>query len=163
MRKASSLEKTDPDDGKDWRQEEKGKTEDEMVGWHHWLNGHKFEQTSGESEGQGSLACCSPWSCKELDMISNWTTTTNIIYGYKEWSLAACDNMDGSLGFYIKWHKSDRERKVLQISHMWNPKSKCIFQNFKTTLIDAETRLVVIRGGERREKWEKRVKCFCRF
>ena len=57
----------DPDAGKDWRQEEKGTTEDEMVGWHHWLNGHEFEQTLGDSEGQGSLVCCSPWGCKELD------------------------------------------------------------------------------------------------
>ena len=57
----------DPDPGKDWRQEEKGATEDEMVGWCHWLNGHKFEQTLGESEGQRSLACCSPWGCKQSD------------------------------------------------------------------------------------------------
>ena len=42
-------------------------TEDKMVGWHHQLNGHEFEQTLGDSEGQGSLACCSPWGCKELD------------------------------------------------------------------------------------------------
>ena len=47
--------------GKDWRQEEKGMTEDEMVGWHHQLNGHEFEETPGETEGQGSLVCCSPW------------------------------------------------------------------------------------------------------
>ena len=58
----------DPDAGKDWRQEEKGMTEDEMVGWHHWLNWHEFEQAPGDGEGQGSLACCSPWSCKESDM-----------------------------------------------------------------------------------------------
>ena len=51
----------DPDAGKNWRQEEKGTTEDEMVGWHHWFNGHELEQTLGDSEGQGSLACCSPW------------------------------------------------------------------------------------------------------
>ena len=57
----------DPDAGKDWRQEEKGVKEDEMVGWHHWVNGHEFEQTPGDHEGQGSLECCSPWSCKELD------------------------------------------------------------------------------------------------
>ena len=50
----------DPDPGKDWGPEEKGATEDEMVGWHHRLNGHEFEQTLGDSEGQGSLACCSP-------------------------------------------------------------------------------------------------------
>ena len=57
-----------PDAGKLWRQEEKGTTEDKMVGWHHWLNGHEFEQTPGDSEGQGSLVCCSPWDCKELNM-----------------------------------------------------------------------------------------------
>ena len=49
----------DPDAGKDGRQEEKGMTEDEMVGWHHQLDGHELEQTPGDSEGQGSLACCS--------------------------------------------------------------------------------------------------------
>ena len=57
----------DPDDGKDWRQEEKGTTEDEMVGWHHQLNGHEFEQAPRVADGQGRLACCSPWGHKELD------------------------------------------------------------------------------------------------
>ena len=63
------------DTGKDWRQGEKGTTEDEMVGWHHWLNGHEFEQTLGDSEGQGSLACCNPQGCKESDKSEqlNWT------------------------------------------------------------------------------------------
>ena len=56
----------DPDAGKDWRQE-KGTTEDEMVGWYHWLDGHEFEQVPGVADGQGSLACCSPWGCKESD------------------------------------------------------------------------------------------------
>ena len=51
----------DPDAGKDWGQEEKGTAEDEMVGWHHQHNGHEFEQTLGDSEGQGSLLCCTPW------------------------------------------------------------------------------------------------------
>ena len=59
----------DPDAGKDWRQE-KGRTEDKMVGWHHWLNGHEFEQAWGDGEGQGSLACCSPLGHKELDRTS---------------------------------------------------------------------------------------------
>ena len=53
--------------GKDGRQEEKWATGDEMVGWHHQLNGHESEQTLGDSEGQGSLACYSPWGCKESD------------------------------------------------------------------------------------------------
>ena len=57
----------DPDAGKVRWQEEKRAAEDEMVGWHHRLNGHEFEQTLGDSEGQGSLACCSPRGCKESD------------------------------------------------------------------------------------------------
>ena len=71
--KGPSIRKN-PDAGKDWRQEEKGMTEDEKVGWHHWLNGHKFEQVPGLGDGQGSLACCSPWGHKESDTIElNWT------------------------------------------------------------------------------------------
>ena len=58
----------DPDAGKDWRQDEKGTAEDEMVGWYHRLKGHELEQTPGDSEGQGSLACCSPWGRKEWGM-----------------------------------------------------------------------------------------------
>ena len=57
----------DPDAGKDWRREEKGTSEDEMVGWHHWLDGHELEWTLGIGDGQGGLACCSPWGCKALD------------------------------------------------------------------------------------------------
>ena len=53
-----------PDAGKDWRQKEKGVAKDEMVWEHHWLNGHEFEQTLGDSEGQGSLTCCSLWGCR---------------------------------------------------------------------------------------------------
>ena len=62
------LIRKDPDAGKDWGQEEKGMTEDEMVGWYQWLNGHEFEQALRDGDGQGSLACCSPWSRKESDM-----------------------------------------------------------------------------------------------
>ena len=64
----------DPDAGKDWRQEEKRATEDKTVGWHHRLYGHEFEQASKVDDGQGSLVCCSPWGCKELDTTEplNW-------------------------------------------------------------------------------------------
>ena len=64
----------DPDAGKEWRREEKGMTEDEMVGWHHRFNGHEFEQAPGVGDGQGSLACYSPWGPKELDTTEqlNW-------------------------------------------------------------------------------------------
>ena len=57
----------DPNAGKDWRQEEKGTTEDEMVGWHHRLNGHEFEQAPRVGDEQGSLTCCSSWGCKQSD------------------------------------------------------------------------------------------------
>ena len=63
----SLLNGKDPDAGKDWRQEKKEMTEDEMVGWHHWLNGHEFEQAPGDGDGQGSLVCCSPWGHKESE------------------------------------------------------------------------------------------------
>ena len=63
----SLISKT-PNAGKDWRQEEKGVAEDEIVGWHHWLYGHEFEQALGDGEGQGSLARCSPWSHKDSGM-----------------------------------------------------------------------------------------------
>ena len=65
----------DPDAGKDWRWKEKGMTEDEMVGWHHWLNGHEFEQTLGVGDGHGSLACCSPWGSQRVR--DNWGTELN--------------------------------------------------------------------------------------
>ena len=58
----------DPDAGKDWRQEDKGTTEEEMAGWHHWFDGHEFEQTLENGDGQGGLACCSPWARKQSDM-----------------------------------------------------------------------------------------------
>ena len=65
-----------------WKQEEKGMTEDEMDGWHHWLNGHEFEQALEDGEGQGSLACCSPRGCKESDTTErlNWTEFLPTVY-----------------------------------------------------------------------------------
>ena len=73
----------DPDAGKDWRQEEKETTEDELVGWHHRLDGHEFEQVPGAGDGQGSLACCSPWGrivrhdwATELNWTDTWEQET---------------------------------------------------------------------------------------
>ena len=80
------LIRKDPDAGKDWRQEEKGTTEDEMVGWHHQLNGCEFEQAPGVGDGQGSLVCYSPWVHKKSDMTEqpkwtelNWTETLQVM------------------------------------------------------------------------------------
>ena len=72
----SWLIRKDPDAGKDWGQEEKQMTEDEMVGWHHRLRVLEFDLTSGRSEGQGSLACCSPWGSKQLDTVW-WLNNSN--------------------------------------------------------------------------------------
>ena len=71
-----------PDAGKDWRREEKGTTEDELAGWHHWLNGHESEWTPGGGDGQGGLACCGPRGRKELDMTEwlNWTELNQYIW-----------------------------------------------------------------------------------
>ena len=65
----------DPDAGRDWGQKEKGTTEDEMAGWHHWLYGHEFEWTLGDGDGQGGLACCNSWGHKESDRTEwlKWT------------------------------------------------------------------------------------------
>ena len=70
--KSSQLIGKDPGAGKDWRQKEKGMTEDEIVGWHHQLDGHEFEQALGDGEGQGRLACCSPWVAKSQRRLINW-------------------------------------------------------------------------------------------
>ena len=75
--------KKNPNVGKDWRQEEKGMTEDEMVGWHHWLNGHEFEQAPGGGEGQGGLGCCTPRGHKELDM-TEWLNKQQLHWAWKD-------------------------------------------------------------------------------
>ena len=76
----------DPDAGKGWGQEEKGMTEDEMVGWHHWLDGHGFGWTLGVGDGQGGLECCGSWGRKESDTTEwlNWTEVS-AIRGNSEW------------------------------------------------------------------------------
>ena len=76
-----------PDAGKDWGQEKKGITEDEMAGWHHRLNGHEFEQTLEDGEGQGRLACCSPWGCKESDT-TEWANSNKL----HQWQFPAFDS-----------------------------------------------------------------------
>ena len=84
----SQLIGKDSDAGKDWRQEEKGTTEDELVGWHHQLNGHEFEQTLGDGEGQGGLTCCSPWSHKESDktypLNNDWTRLSSLLLFHRD-------------------------------------------------------------------------------
>ena len=91
MWRADSFEKT-LNAGKDWGQEEKGMTEDEMVGWYHQLNGHGFGWTPGVGDGQGGLARCSSWGCKESDTIEqlHWTQRC-LINIYSPWSCKESD------------------------------------------------------------------------
>ena len=95
----------DPDAGKDWRQEETGTTEDEVFGWHHRLDGHEFEQAPGVGDGQGGLACFSPWACKELDTTEqlNWTETRELLrrarprVGAQRWGTGFSEHSWGAL------------------------------------------------------------------
>ena len=111
------------DAGRDWGQEEKGKREDEMAGWHHRLNGHKFEWTPGVGDGQGGLACCDSWGHKQSDMTERlywteligiilwciypfmcWKTLLNFYFlGDSEWSYKYSDTqiLVSTLGFYF--------------------------------------------------------------
>ena len=100
----------DPDAGKDWRQEEKGTTEDEMVEWRNWFDGHEFEQVPVVGEGQGSLACCSPWGFKELDMTVqlNWADLKDVHFLI----LGTCE--------YTKLHdKNGFFAGVIKITDLW--------------------------------------------
>ena len=114
----SWLIRKDPDAGKDWRQEEKGTTEDEMVGWHHQLNGHEFEQALGVGDGQGSLACYSPWGRKELNTTEqlNWTKTFFFPLAFTQIFIVI-------LKYLILWPKFCEIRKKLEF-HIWTHKCR---------------------------------------
>ena len=105
----------DPDVGKDWRWEEKGMTEDEMIGWHHQLDGHESEWTPRVGDGQGSLVCCSPWGRKQLDTTErlNWTEL-NMSRSLAEWW------MQGSSQSHFFWNSLE---KAVFIS--WEKKKNC--------------------------------------
>ena len=97
----SWLIRKDPDNGKDWRPEE-GMTEDKIVGWHHQLNGHEFEQFTRDGEGQESMACCSPWGLKVLDRIEQDSINNRIVVDWTQqfkaalfFSLVHCSQFGG--------------------------------------------------------------------
>ena len=103
----------DPDAWKDWRQEEKGTTEDEMVGWHHQVDGYESEHAPGVSDGQESLACFSPWGCKESDTTEqlNWTELTQI------WSIYwFMDKLLGETICLLSIHSSNHFHLSIQLS-----------------------------------------------
>ena len=111
----------DPDAGKDWSHKGKGMTEDEMVRRHHRLNRHEFEQAPGVGNGQGSLACCSSWGCKESDT----TERLNWVKCQKKWSLKNKCNMVGIMWEHNrsspigkKFH--ERDRNYVKSFSRWN-------------------------------------------
>ena len=110
----------DPDSGKDRGQEEKGMTEDEMVGWHHWCDVHEFEQALGVGNGQWSLVYCSPWGHKQLDRIERLNWTEVLIY---------LTQVNHSNQFLLPQVKVQRVKHILQVPWSrslgsWN-KLKC--------------------------------------
>ena len=111
----------DSDAGKDWRQEKKGMTEDEMVGWHHRFDGHEFEQAPGVGDGQGGLVCCSPWSHKGSDTTEkmNWTELT-LLLGRQCQSWVKLQ--DTQLVSQIAWWGKSHHRPPPPI---WHLASKC--------------------------------------
>ena len=122
------LIRKDSDAGKDWRREEKGMTENEMVGWHHWLNGHECEQAWGDGDGQGSLVCCSPWGHKESDMTEqlNWISETHN-HWYKQYisinTHLYCENIPlNKLSLYAEDFYKNPWRFPVSVLHVENLK-----------------------------------------
>ena len=105
-----------PDVGKDWRQKEKGETEDRMIRWHHQFNGHEFEQAPGDSVGQGSLECCSPWSRKSQTWLSDWTKTTTWYTNMNKWHALGMSNRHMDTGNQLlkdKISSNDKKSELL--------------------------------------------------
>ena len=119
----SQLTEKDPDAGKDWGQEAKGTTEDEMVGWYHWLNGHEFEQTLGDGEGQGSLVCCSPWGLKESDMTARLNNRLGVAgpRSQQRWQFSPYLTSISAISF-LKW----RTVKAVAHTDLWAPGRKSL-------------------------------------
>ena len=92
----------DPNVGKDWRQEEKGTTEDEMVGWHHQLNGHEFGWTPGVGDGQAGLACCGSWGHKESDT-TEWLNWTELVFYFLIKLFIMYQMYSNMLFHFLKW------------------------------------------------------------
>ena len=126
----SWLSGKDPDAWKGWWQKEKGMTEDEIIGWHHQLDGHEFEQAPGVGDGQGNLVCCSPWGHKELDM-TEWLNRIDVHFQsycyYIQWITVYCKQ-----NFHRQW-----ETKIsVWFTSLWcsgirstmSPKDVCSFR-----------------------------------
>ena len=130
----SWLIRKDPDAGKDWSQEVKQVAEDEMVGWHHWLDGHEFEQTPGDGKGQGSLACCTPWSCRvrhdltteQQLFLSVWFSSMKSVHNVVKWISRTSTCISRFLYFFwFSIYYPAQWRSVLQASFFNHRPSLC--------------------------------------
>ena len=146
----------DPDAGKDWRQEKKRMTEDEMVGWHHWPDEHEFEQAPGFGDGQGSLSCCSPWSHKESDTTEwlNWQGEKKIKLIADLLLFSKTGDKFFSQKKFVKCFKNER-CQTRNVS--WKYISKMETKNtFRQT--DADSSPTDLQGDEFRRKYFKQKK-----
>ena len=121
----------DSDAGRDWGQEEKGTTEDEMVGWHHRLDAHEFEWTPGVGDGQGGLVCCSSWGLKESDTTErlNWTELTFIAWVFQHLRFASdpiltSRSSDVSQSFEEKMGSLSKSRQERTFQSWWHIQSQ---------------------------------------
>ena len=112
----------DSDAGRDWGQQEKGTTENELAGWHHWLSGHESEWTLGVGDGQGSLACCDSWGHKDSDMTErlNWTERNCALRKYTHYNLCGSGGLASHFNFwhcrkYIKQHDITCDSRMLVV------------------------------------------------
>ena len=135
MQRTDSLENSDP--GKDWRQEEKGTTEDEMVARHHRLDGHEFDQAAEAGDGKGSLLYFSPWGRKELDMTErlNWTGIWHRVWQFKSIRNQQDDGgiMYGTDILILRWLTMVEKQATIGLPHLsitqWHA-IKCLSKEF---------------------------------
>ena len=129
----------DPDAGKDWRREEKGAIEDEMVGWHHQLNGHEFERAPGVGDRQGGLACCSPWGRKESDTPErlNWSVKSVEFHHSQRfhcWDvLASAQQKPCIRGYMVALFITTRNPQVTQMSIHRKCRVNCVLFRMDVT------------------------------
>ena len=126
----------DRDAGKDWRQDVKGATDNEVVGWHHWLNWHEFEQAPGVGDGQKSLACCSPWDRKESDM-TEWLDWTEVNWTVRNkylllklpclWCFVAAAKQTKALIFPQRFSGPRKSVLTLDYFTLWLEEQVCVF------------------------------------
>ena len=144
----------DPDAGKDWRQGEQDMTEDEMVEWRHWLNGHKFEQTLGDSEGQGGLECCSPWGHKSWTQLSDLTTATKLLHGVGH-KLLLKVSWELYLGFCLLGCMTESHPPLLALGTLWSIPKQLTFY-LKLAALSAISLATHLHGSQ---FWSKAQLC----